>query len=150
MTFVQNPTQYLPLTGGSVTGAISATGNVTSGGHIQGTGTAPTATAGSNAGTSPPAPVVVQGSTDVGGQITFGTGTTPAAGNMVSVTFATPWVIPGGGAPHVVVSASNAASRALNFYTTGLSPVGFILACAVAPAAGQGNTTYSFAYVAMG
>src|SRR5712671_1438059 len=40
--------------------------------------TSPTAAAGANAGTGPPAPVVTANSTDVAGSITFGTGTTPA------------------------------------------------------------------------
>src|SRR6059058_2146035 len=53
----------------------------------------PTAAAGANAGGSPPAPVVVAGSTDGRGRITAGTGSAPAAGSLVVVTFGTPYAV---------------------------------------------------------
>lgn len=107
---------------------------------------APTAAAGANAGTSPPAPVVTAGDTDMRGNITFGTGTTPAAGAMVGVTFANPWAI----APTVMVVPRNTATQALGLYVTGNSVNGFTLSCTTAPAASQGNTIYSFDYSVLG
>lgn len=151
MSGVLSPfTGFLPLTGGTVTGALTVTGNITENGHLQYGGTTPGVAAGGQAGGSPPAPVLVTGSNDGAGQITFGTGTTPVAGTMVAVTFNTAWVIPGGGAPHIVITPSNAVTQALGIYVSGLSPVGFNLSCANAPAASQANSTYSFAYVVMG
>lgn len=129
----------------------AAFANVNVTGHIQAIpGTAPAAAAGSNAGTSPPAPVVTTGSLDNAGTITFGTGTTPAAGVMVAVTFATPWVMPGGGAEHIALTPGNTATQALGIYVSGVSPTGFQISCTNAPAAGQGNTVYSVSYLTMG
>ncbi len=139
-----NPNQfgYLPLTGGTITGNLSITG------HLQAVpGTAPGAVAGGNAGTTPPAPAVTTGSMDNAGTITFGTGTTPSAGAMVSVTFATAWVIPGGGAPHIALTPGNTATQALGLFVSGVSPTGFIISVTTAPAASQGNTVYSVNYV---
>lgn len=144
MTNVASPTPYLALSGGTVTG------NVTVNGHLQFGGTAPNAAAGGNAGGSPPAPVVDTGANDAAGHITFGTGTLPAAGTLAQVTFNTPWVIPGGGAPHITVTPLNAATEALGLYISGSSPTGFGIAAVNAPAASQANTTYSVAYVVMG
>lgn len=144
MALIPSPVQYLPLSGGTVTGNLSVTG------HISGTGSAAGAAAGSNAGTIPPAPVVTTGSTDDSGVITFGTGTTPAAGVMVAVTFAAAWVIPGGGPPSIVAAPQNAATQALGIFISGVSPTGFNISCTTAPAASQANSTYSVAYQAIG
>ena len=144
MTAIMTATPSLALSGGTVTG------NITENGHLQFGGTTPSAAAGGNAGGSPPAPVLTTGSNDGAGNITFGTGTTPGAGTMVQVTFNTAWVIPGGGAPHIVVTPANAATQALGPYVSGQSPTGFGLSVASAPAASQANTTYSFNYVVMG
>lgn len=108
-------------------------------------GTAPTAAAGSNAGTGPPAPVVTGGASDTRGNITFGTGTTPAAGNMVVVTFGQAFVT----APLVLVSANNALTEALNPCVTAISTTQFTLTAGVAPAASQANTVYSFTWYVM-
>ena len=109
-------------------------------------GTAPTAAAGANAGTAPPAPVVTAGATDTRGNITFGTGTTPAAGAQVVVTFnagsAYP-VIPVG----IMFNALNTATQALGLYVTSITTTGFTLSCTTAPAASQANTIYSFNYL---
>ena len=121
-------------------------------GHIQVTQglTALTAVAGGNAGTSPPVPVVPVGTNDAAGTITFGTGTGPSAGVLVAVTFAVPWVVPGGGAPHLIVQPINSATQALGIFHSGVSPTGFNLSSANAPAAGQGNTVYQFSYHCIG
>ena len=127
-------------------GTITANGDINLVGHLNDTGVTPNVVAGSNAGTGAPAPVVPQGTNDDSGLISFGTGTTPAAGVMVSVTFATACVIPGGGAPHIVLTEQNTATRALSLLVTGVSPTGFQVTAVNAPAASQGNTTYQFAY----
>lgn len=144
MACIASPTPYLALSGGTLAG------DLTTSAHIQANGTAPSAAAGSSAGGSPPAPVLQAGANDMAGRITFGTGTAPGAGPQVTVTYATPWNIPGGGNVHVVVTASNNATAALNLYVSGISTTAFTLAAANAPAAGQANTVYSFNYIAIG
>jgi hypothetical protein len=109
------------------------------------TGGAPVAAAGADAGASPPAPVVATGSTDGRGGITFGTGTTPAAGDLVAVTFASPYA----SKPVVTVNAANAAITktvvgtlvAVEVLTTG-----FKIRSSAAPGASQANTTYEVQY----
>src|SRR5882762_6096865 len=100
----------------------------------------PSAAAGANAGTSPPAPVKTRCS-DLAGQITFGTGTGPAAGAQVVATFNTAYV----NAPKVVITPINSASAALNFYVTSTTTT-FTVSCVNAPAASQANTVYGFNY----
>lgn len=104
--------------------------------------TVPTAAAGANAGTTPPAPVVTAGSNDTRGGITFGTGATPAAGVMVQVTFGTPYAA----APFIGLDASTAAASPLFLYVTNITTTGFQIALNAAPAASQANTTYGVQY----
>lgn len=106
--------------------------------------TAPTAAAGTNAGTAPPAPVVTAGATDVRGNMTFGTGTSAAAGNMVAVTFAAAF----SAAPSaVILTPGNAATAALQLCVVSITTTGFTVACNVAPANSQANTVYVFDYI---
>ncbi len=129
---------------------VTHQGSINVGGHWHGTTLIPTAAAGANAGTSPPAPVVTQGTTDLAGTITFGTGSGPAAGLLVTVTFGRAWTIPGGGAMHVALTPNNAATQALGIWCSNKSPTAFSLSTANAPAASQGNTVYSFDFIAVG
>ncbi|HEX3641005.1 MAG TPA: glycosyl hydrolase family 28-related protein [Ktedonobacteraceae bacterium] len=101
---------------------------------------APTAAAGANAGTSPPAPVKT-GCTDISGKITFGTGTGPAAGAQVVTTFNAAYA----NAPKVVLTPINSASAALNFHVATTTTT-FTVSCVNAPAASQANTVYGFFY----
>ncbi len=112
------------------------------------------AAAGANAGASPPAPVI-NNSSDGSGYISFGTGTVPAAGAQVAVTFA--HVITGTPVPCVVVCWSLPAAGSTTL--GGCSAVvqgtngawtGFIVYSTGAPAASQANTTYAFSYVVIG
>lgn len=103
---------------------------------------APAAAAGANAGTSPPAPVVTAGSTDLRGQMTFGTGTSPAAGAQVAVTFNMTF----SRAPVVILTPANAVTAALNLHATSVGTTGFTLSTQGAPAASQGSGIYSFYY----
>lgn len=122
----------------SLLNALGAEGVITNACTAPGT---PAAAAGANAGTAPPAPVMGAGSTDDRGTITFGTGATPAAGVMVVVTFGN-LNIPSN--PRIQLTANNAATQALGLYNAAKSNAGFSLGAAVAPAASQANTVYSF------
>lgn len=144
MPVILSATPSLALSGGTVTG------NITVNGHIQFGASAPSCSPSSGAGTSPPSPVVTTGSNDCGGTITWGTGTLPSNAAQLAVTFAVPWVIPGGGGPHVNVTPINAATQALGLYVSGISPTGFTVNVATAPAASQGASVYQFCYSAAG
>ena len=129
---------------------LDANGNFTisAAGHLLATGGAPpTAAAGANAGGTPPAPLETAGSTDIHGQITFGTGTVPAAGNEVVVTFATPF----GAAPlSIMIEPANGPTAALQPYVTAITTTGFTVGAQVAPAASQANTVYAVQYLVVG
>lgn len=118
--------------------------------HIHGGGSAPSVVASAGAGSSPPSPVAITGSTDMAGTITWGTGTSPNTQAQLTVTFAAAWTIPGGGGPHVVVTPINSATQALGLYVSGISPTGFNVNVASAPAGSQSNSTYQFCYVVVG
>jgi len=106
-----------------------------------------TAAAGANAGTGPPAPVV-SGATDRRGTVTFGTGTTPAAGAMVVLTFLSAYAA----APATIhLTPRNAATAALGVaYATAITANGFTISVPTAPAASQANTTYAYSYTVEG
>ena len=118
-------------------------GNATLGNDLRIAGATSTATAaaGANAGTSPPAPVT-SNCGDVSGSVTFGTGTTPAAGAQVVVTFSQYR----GTNYRLVLTPGNAATAALNLYATKTGS-NFTVSAANAPAASQANTVYSFDYL---
>ena len=127
--------------------ANAAVGPLTVGGHLlssQSSGTVGAA-AGANAGTSPPAPVLTN-CTDVRGSITCGTGTTPAAGALLTVTFGTAYTA----APIVHVQEQNSATKALNAYVSAVSTTGFTVSVTGTPAASQANTVYSIGYAVIG
>jgi hypothetical protein len=106
-------------------------------------GTAPGAAAGANNGSSPPAPTVVAGSTDGRGSVQFGSGTTPAIGEQVVVTFSQPYGAP----PVVTLSGGNAATSALGaLYPAAVDANGFRVRCTVAPTASQGGSTFLVQY----
>lgn len=105
---------------------------------------APTAAAGANAGTSPPAPVLTNCS-DSSGQIQFGSGSgTPAIGAQVVVTFNKPYAT----APNVVCQPINDATASLRWNVTSTTTT-FTYNVGVAPATSQTNTHYGFMYHVM-
>jgi hypothetical protein len=132
----------------SATGNIAtASGDINTARHFLGSSaSAPGAAAGAGAGTSPPAPVVAATANDTRGSLTWGTGTTPAAGNQVAVTFATAYAA----APVVMLTETNAVTSALAPYVTSVGTTGFTIATQGAPAASQGNTTYGIAWMVIG
>jgi hypothetical protein len=115
-------------------------------GHILSVGPAPTASAGSNAGTTPPAPVVSATSKDNRGNVTGGTGTSPAAGSLINVVFNQAFAA----APTVDLTPANPATALLFPYLVSSSTTGFTIGLASAPAASQANTVYSFNWTALG
>ena len=128
--------------------SLTTVKDVNVGQHLVGTGAvAPTAAAGTNSGTSPPAPVVASTANDVRGHITFGSGSSSglAAGIQVAVTFAGPF----GATPVVMVVAKNDATEALGLSVT-TTATGFNLVTHGAPSASQANTVYSFDYLVIG
>ena len=96
---------------------------------------------GAGAGTTPPAPVVGT-SNDTRGLITFGTGATPAAGNVLTINFGRAFDT----APGVVISPANAATAALQPYVASVSTTQAVIGFGVAPAASQSNATYAIQY----
>lgn len=104
------------------------------------------AAAAANAGTSPPAPAVTNGSIDQSGSLTFGTGTTPAAGVYVTVTFRCAFNY----APQVMLTPLNSATAALNPYVTTVGTTSFQIGLATAAAASQGNTVYAVSWQTVG
>lgn len=132
---------------GAVLSSVDNGGNLALAGHLSATNaTLPTVAAGAAAGGTPPAPVAGAGANDQRGTLTFGTGTAPAAGAMVAVTFAAAFAA----APAVVIVAGNTATQALGLYVSSVLASGFTVSCTTAPAVSQPNTTYSVAYMVMG
>jgi hypothetical protein len=131
---------------------IDEQGSVTVQGHFQSRSSPVAVAAGAQAGTGAPAPALEAGCNDGAGAITFGTGTGPAAGEQVAVTFSKQWVIPGGGNPHIVVCPYNQATAAIGLLVpkNKITAAGFSVSAANAPAAGQANTVYAFSYIVMG
>lgn len=108
-------------------------------------GSAPTAVAGGQAGTSPPSPVVVAGSNGTRGTVTFGTGTSPAAGLMATVTFAVAYTA----TPLVLITPINNTLVDLHPTPGNLGATSFGLFVKTAPAASQGASTYQFSYLCL-
>jgi hypothetical protein len=105
----------------------------------------PACVAGANAGTSAPAPVVIK-ATDLAGQITFGTGRSPAAGAMVQVTFRRAY----GTRPCVVLCPMNAATARLGVWVDAPASTGFAVGVANAPVASQPHTKYAVSWIVLG
>lgn len=105
---------------------------------------APTAAAGASNGGSPPAPVMSADSSDIRGSLTFGSGTTPAAGAQVVVTFTTPR--DAGRLPVIQITETTTVLSALNPAVTAVTATGFTVSTNSAPTASQANTTYGLAW----
>lgn len=105
-----------------------------------GTTGAPTAVIGANAGTGASFTAAV--GSDSAGNLTYSTGTSPAAGTMLTVTFNTPYLT----APFVQVEPKDAAGASAVYYVTS-STTGFVLKSVNAPAA---STAMSVDYMVVG
>lgn len=146
---------YTPAIGAFAVRALSGTGNASSGSDaavlypngklaLPG-GVAPTVAAGANAGTIPPAPVLAANSRDQRGGATFGTGTTPAVGAQLVVTFNSAFPI----APFVQITETTGPTTALGPYVSAVSTTGFTVSFNTAPAASQPNTAYGISWQAV-
>lgn len=101
-----------------------------------------TAAAGAQAGVGAPAPVAT-GARNMRGSVTFGTGTSPAAGEMVVVTHGQAEEFNN---PLPVISPLNDASYDLGLYAVAIDKTAFRVRARNAPAASQANTVYAFSY----
>ena len=82
--------------------------------------------------------------TDMGGTAQWGTGSSPAAGTQVRVTFTSAYTNP----PTVILSPANAATAALHPFVTQVT-IGYMdIQVAIAPAATQPADTYAVNWVA--
>lgn len=112
-------------------------------GSFKATGAAPTVAAGAALGTSPPT-VNINGS-DLSSRIAFGSGTSPAAGALVTVTFTQAYAK----APNVLVTACNAATAALGPFYVATTTTTATIYSTVAPTAGQASGTYELSFMAI-
>ena len=104
----------------------------------------PTAAAAAGNGTGPPAPIVSGNSADERGSVTFGSGTTPAAGSQITISFVRPQ--DPNRLPVVQITETTTALSALNPAVTSVTSTGFTIGTAGAPTGSQVNTTYGFAW----
>jgi hypothetical protein len=106
----------------------------------------PAAAAGANNGTTPPAPVMAVDSSDDRGSVTFGSGSAPAAGAQLVVSFAV--AKDPARLPVIQITETTTATAALNPAVTSTTSAGFTVSTGAAPAASQGNTIYGLSWAA--
>jgi hypothetical protein len=106
----------------------------------------PTLAAGSANGGTPPAPKVLGQMSDMRGQVEFGSGSAPSAGQQVVVKFAQEYT----DTPVVIVCASNTAAAALELIAVVANGKEFELKTGKAPAAEQAVGHYVFSYFVIG
>ena len=125
-------------------GTATSRFTVTPAGHIvSAAASISSVTAGAGLGTSPPTATI--SGNDVRGTITFGTGTSPAAGTILSVTFTTAYT----SAPFINLTLANAALAGVttgDVYVAAVSTTGFSIGFSAALAASQAATTYAVSY----
>ncbi len=124
-------------------------GDLTTASHLiaKGPATIPIVAAQVANGTTPPAPVIVTGTNDNRGNITFGSGATPAAGAQIVVTFGKPFTTT---IPTINLTPTTAATIALGLYISARTLTSFTVAAATAPTASQAATIYGLAYIVEG
>jgi hypothetical protein len=105
---------------------------------------APAAAAGAANGTAPPAPAVSTDSSDDRGSLTFGSGSSPAAGAQVTVAFTAPR--DPARLPVVMITETTTALAALNPAVTAITATGFTVSTGSAPSASQAATVYGLAW----
>lgn len=126
-----------PLASPTFTGTVTVP-------HVAASGSAPTIAAGANNGTTPPTPTVT--GNDTRGTVSFGSGTSPAIGAQIVVTFNSAF----SAAPVVTFTATKSALQALNPYISAITTTSFTLSTTVAPTASQAATVYAGNYIAVG
>jgi hypothetical protein len=100
----------------------------------------PTIAALSPNGTSPPTPTLNIIATDSGGFVNFGTGTAPASGSQVRVTFGTAFAQP----PCVIFTKRT--SFAVDYFLANVTSTSFDVAFGSAPGASLPNGTFQIEY----
>ncbi len=101
----------------------------------------PTLGVGGNLGTGAPTPTLDAGSNDNRGRIQFGTGATPAAGDLIPVTFSAPFAT----VPFVTVAQALQAGAGVLF-AKDVTTTGYNVGCTAIPAASQSAGTYALTY----
>lgn len=105
----------------------------------------PTLTAGAGLGTAPPTPTVDAQANDRQGVISFGTGTVPAAGTCITVTFAR--AKDPNRLPKILLQEANQATAGLDFAVGTVTSTGFtIVQNTRLTAASQAAGTYALTY----
>jgi hypothetical protein len=117
-------------------GSIQLTGDFIVSRHIGINGGTPSRSGGSALGSGGTASV---NGTDTAGSISINTGSSPAAGCFVTISFSQKF----NATPHVVISPSNSSSAGLDYYTN-RSNTNFSVCAANVPTA---STTYLFDYI---
>lgn len=105
----------------------------------------PTVAVGAGLGTSPPAPTLDAQADDAQGTISFGSGATPAAGVILTVTFARPK--DGNRLPKVFLQESNQAMAGIDVAVGTVSSTSFqVVQNTRTVAASQAAGTYALSY----
>lgn len=116
---------------------------------VSGVDLPPSIVIGAFSGAGAPAAVVKGNVMD--GIVTFGSGTSPSAGAILTMIYGWPWVpMPGGKPPIITITPANRATAALRPYVDLLGQTGCVIGTDVAMAASQASTTYSFTYHVLG
>lgn len=109
----------------------------------------PAVVMGAAAGTAPPG-ALINGNA-MRGAISFGTGSAPTTGTLLTVTHADPYPNNvSGSVAEVVIAPIGRLSARLLLAIASRTNAGFVVECDVAPSAGQGNGIYGFAYHVIG
>jgi hypothetical protein len=101
-----------------------------------------TPAAAAGAGSAPPTPVAAATATLTRGSLTWGTGTSTAAGSQVTVAFSA--TLPA--VPFVVIAPTTAAAGTLIPTVLATSATGFTVGCAVAPTASQAASIFGVSW----
>jgi hypothetical protein len=108
----------------------------------------PTVVLGPGAGTGPPAPTVDPQSSDERGSVSFGSGTTPAAGVIFTLTFAAPR--DPNRLPKVLLQEATSALAGVDLAVTSITATGFTVSTNTRNlAASQAAGTYGLHYFVM-
>lgn len=98
-------------------------------------GPPPTAVAGANAGSGAPSPQVQGGSNAVAGTVCFGTGSGPASGSVLTVTY--PSGLSSGSVPKVTITPLNGLSWALQPVASSITTTSFNVFATATPTASE-------------